>query len=633
LDEIELAQRQASNIDEINSSHKPVLNQHHQSSNQNYTMSYIYKQQQSAKLPSSQANKVRSPSLVIETSSSSASSTSSEYKMIDQVSTSSSNSSKEKMADQDEIQLVDSTMSPISSTNSAVVSPRVNNNSTTSNSLNVSTTVIPTRFVDRRVSSIPVEQKFNLNYAEVGQRLARKAEETLKTVEISKEKQKQFVQSTFLNGNTNVTSAKNGPSLLQAALAYNKKNLADQQPQKPKSSGSGGGSPNDDWQNSVDDWKKRRREKKNLPAPRTSQSFDFNDDEDTSHQARNTERKRINRFENSPHYLSPPPTSKEYSDTIEPSNTPANTQDEYNAPVEETLEPILVNTKINSTEKQNSPLLKTTTTTATTAVSEKTNDDSNLNDSAINDEDNDSMICTDFNYKFTEKFVQIERPFDHNSRGFGFLLNSGLQNKTGASLKKLQDENIDKVLSQNYAQIVMVENGSLASQAGLIEGDLVTLINEVTTGNLTNEQLRKVMRQRLQLNSIQMNLLTLEKLDRKVQSDLTKQHSIENTEPTKPDAPVSDSNQSEINVDKTTKPPTSILNATTTSTLSTLSNVQKKLFNLKPTGTASNPTHPHVDLVTPKPYKKSTSTAALPTNPPTTTTATTLLPNQKGHIF
>ncbi len=60
--------------------------------------------------------------------------------------------------------------------------------------------------------------------------------------------------------------------------------------------------------------------------------------------------------------------------------------------------------------------------------------------------------------------------------------------------------------------------GSLASQAGLIEGDLVTLINEVSTENLTNEQLRKVMRQRLQLNSIQMNLLTLKKLGKKIQS-------------------------------------------------------------------------------------------------------------------
>lgn len=51
------------------------------------------------------------------------------------------------------------------------------------------------------------------------------------------------------NSFTNPNSTGNDtqkPSLLAAALAYNKK---DKQPPKPKSSGSGGGSVNDDWQN------------------------------------------------------------------------------------------------------------------------------------------------------------------------------------------------------------------------------------------------------------------------------------------------------------------------------------------------------------------------------------------------
>ncbi len=187
-----------------------------------------------------------------------------------------------------------------------------------------------------------------------------------------------------------------------------------------------------------------------MSSHRNSQSFDFNDDEDLSHSQnfKSTERKRINRFENSPHYLSPPPTSKEYSDTIEQSTSATNTHEENKS--SEALEPISIDTKINYTDKQNLLLPKT---------NETKNDDSNLNESGINDEDNDSMICTDFNYKFSEKLVEIERPFDHNSRGFGFLINSGLQNKASASLKKLQDEKIDNVLSQNYAQIVMVENG------------------------------------------------------------------------------------------------------------------------------------------------------------------------------
>jgi len=85
-----------------------------------------------------------------------------------------------------------------------------------------------------------------------------------------------------------------------------------------------------------------------------------------------------------------------------------------------------------------------------------------------------------------------------------------------------------------------------------------------------------------------------------------------------------DSSQLETNVDKTTK----LLSPLNTTTTSTPSNVQNKLFNLKSTATSSNPTHPHVDLVTPKPYKKSTSTATLQTNPAPANATTATLPNQ-----
>ena len=80
---------------------------------------------------------------------------------------------------------------------------------------------------------------------------------------------------------------------------------------------------------------------------------------------------------------------------------------------------------------------------------------------SLNNEDNEeeSMICTDFKYMFNEKFVVIDRPFDHPKRGFGFLLNSGLANRTHNCLKKLQDQNINQILEQNYAQIMVVENG------------------------------------------------------------------------------------------------------------------------------------------------------------------------------
>ena len=54
---------------------------------------------------------------------------------------------------------------------------------------------------------------------------------------------------------------------------------------------------------------------------------------------------------------------------------------------------------------------------------------------------------------------------------------------------------------------------SLADQSGIQKGDLVTHINKVGTANLTNEQLRKIMKERLQQNFVQLNLLQLEQTD------------------------------------------------------------------------------------------------------------------------
>lgn len=268
-------------------------------------MSYIYKTQQShlngGKLANSLVSR-RSASLQIDPSSSSTTSDNNNalpaeslnrkdsVETIDSMSNSSTNSSllnKNSSASSlgngnhikpldhnlgdshEDLQLIDSTMSPISSTNSAAVSPHltistssssnnISNSSTNLNSTNINntlnhsqqqaasnTTVIPTRYIDRRVSNTPVEQKFNINYSKAGQELARKAAEQLKTVEKSKEVQKK-VNSTagFLNQSGPVNHK--GPSLLQAALAYNKKPV---ESGRPKASGSGGGSANDDWQN------------------------------------------------------------------------------------------------------------------------------------------------------------------------------------------------------------------------------------------------------------------------------------------------------------------------------------------------------------------------------------------------
>ena len=109
---------------------------------------------------------------------------------------------------------IQSTMSPISSTTSGI-SPHLtngnNNNNSNNNNMpmsprNNSTTttaaVIPTRFMDRRVSTGVFQSdpyKFNVNYVEAGKKLAKKAQEQLKTVEKSKDlKQMSFEEAEIL---------------------------------------------------------------------------------------------------------------------------------------------------------------------------------------------------------------------------------------------------------------------------------------------------------------------------------------------------------------------------------------------------------------------------------------------------
>jgi hypothetical protein len=86
-----------------------------------------------------------------------------------------------------------------------------------------------------------------------------------------------------------------------------------------------------------------------------------------------------------------------------------------------------------------------------------------------------------------QKNINIIRPFDHPTRGFGFLINKNTNKK--------------------YAQIVVVEQDSLADKAGLEKNDQVIEINSNSTENLNNEQLRKIMRERLQQNSVDLIIL------------------------------------------------------------------------------------------------------------------------------
>ena len=53
----------------------------------------------------------------------------------------------------------------------------------------------------------------------------------------------------------------------------------------------------------------------------------------------------------------------------------------------------------------------------------------------------------------------------------------------------------------------------MAEKAGLKIGDLVVKINDDLTSHLNNEQLRNLMRQRLQMNSVQCVILSVDKQD------------------------------------------------------------------------------------------------------------------------
>lgn len=66
---------------------------------------------------------------------------------------------------------------------------------------------------------------------------------------------------------------------------------------------------------------------------------------------------------------------------------------------------------------------------------------------------------------YIEKYVEISRPDAYASRGFGFLLNSGIVGIAGNSpisiLTKNRDTNELETVESNetYAQIVVVETG------------------------------------------------------------------------------------------------------------------------------------------------------------------------------
>ena len=103
-----------------------------------------------------------------------------------------------------------------------------------------------------------------------------------------------------------------------------------------------------------------------------------------------------------------------------------------------------------------------------TLVNTKTNTDNDLNEanklnSSMNNEDNelDGNETINHYYYYIEKLVDLRRPDNYSSRGFGFLLNSGQSNKQSNQIfvRNLDDMTETSIVNQNYAQIVVVEPG------------------------------------------------------------------------------------------------------------------------------------------------------------------------------
>ena len=129
----------------------------------------------------------------------------------------------------------------------------------------------------------------------------------------------------------------------------------------------------------------------------------------------------------------------------------------------------------NSNKKINS-----NSTSSISNTSNSNNNNNNNNDekskSELDDLNDDSSLNLQNQYVYIEKSIDIVRPYDYSSRGFGFLLNSGLSNlnntnknsnlnqpselkvlKNGNDLNNMEYD----VISHNCALVVVVEPGKI----------------------------------------------------------------------------------------------------------------------------------------------------------------------------
>ena len=215
---------------------------------------------------------------------------------------------------------------------------------------------------------------------------------------------------------------------------------------------------------SVDDWKRRRREKQKMPL-RTNQS---GEDESMSRQTSRT--RRIHRFEDSPYYIQPLPVDGAEDELFDPNDKEANTTEKQHS---SSSSPSPTHSGGPSLEPNNQQLTIETNNGQSSSKSQPVEPQvAQKQPSPRNNSPHVNKLSEEVATKeppsklvYVERQIDISRPANYSLRGFGFLLNTGVGSNDFINselflLVSSGDVFVERPFTyQNYAQIVVVEPG------------------------------------------------------------------------------------------------------------------------------------------------------------------------------
>lgn len=215
---------------------------------------------------------------------------------------------------------------------------------------------------------------------------------------------------------------------------------------------------------SVDDWKRRRREKQKMPL-RTNQS---GEDESMSRQTSRT--RRIHRFEDSPYYIQPLPVDGAEDELFEPDDKANTTEKQHSS----SSSPSPTHSGGPSLDPNNQQLTIETNNGQSSSKSQQVEPQVPQQPSPRNNSPHVNKLSEEApatkepppsKLVYVERQVDISRPANYSLRGFGFLLNTGVGSNDFINselflLVSSGDVFVERPFTyQNYAQIVVVEPG------------------------------------------------------------------------------------------------------------------------------------------------------------------------------